>query len=86
MLSGFHTNIVSALEDLKSDEEFVDVTLSCEGKTLQVREGAEKTNICTILGPPNSRLLRKFAEKADVFGLPVEYLVCKLLFFFLILL
>jgi len=32
---GFHTNIVSALGDLKSDEEFVDVTLSCEGKTLQ---------------------------------------------------
>jgi len=32
---GFHNNIVSALEDLKTDEEFVDVTLSCDGKTLQ---------------------------------------------------
>ncbi|XP_023346068.1 broad-complex core protein isoforms 1/2/3/4/5 [Eurytemora carolleeae] len=32
---GFHSNILTALEDLKSDEEFVDVTLSCEGKTLQ---------------------------------------------------
>lgn len=32
---GFHSNIVSALEDLKSDEEFVDVTLSCDGRMLQ---------------------------------------------------
>ncbi len=27
---------MSALEGLKSDEEFVDVTLSCEGQTIQV--------------------------------------------------
>lgn len=33
---GFHSNIVNALEDLKSDETFVDVTLSCEGETIQV--------------------------------------------------
>lgn len=32
---GFHSNIVSALEDLKSDEAFVDVTLSCDGETIQ---------------------------------------------------
>ena len=35
-LVGFHSNIVSALEDLKSDESFVDVTLSCDGETIQV--------------------------------------------------
>ena len=34
--SGFHSNIVSALEDLKTDEAFVDVTLSCDGETIQV--------------------------------------------------
>ena len=34
---GFHSNIVSALDDLKSDESFVDVTLSCDGETIQVR-------------------------------------------------
>jgi len=32
---GFHSNIVTALEDLKTDEEFVDVTLSCDGRTIQ---------------------------------------------------
>merc|ERR1719187_2919000 len=32
---GFHSNIVTALEDLKTDEEFVDVTLSCDGQTIQ---------------------------------------------------
>jgi len=32
---GFHSNIVTALEDLKTDEAFVDVTLSCAGETLQ---------------------------------------------------
>merc|ERR1719187_810726 len=32
---GFHSNIVTALEDLKTDEEFVDVTLSCDGRMLQ---------------------------------------------------
>eukprot|EP00092_Neocalanus_flemingeri_P094534 GFUD01120223.1.p1 GENE.GFUD01120223.1~~GFUD01120223.1.p1 ORF type:complete len:487 (+),score=111.09 GFUD01120223.1:215-1675(+) len=32
---GFHSNIVSALEDLKTDEAFVDVTLSCDGETIQ---------------------------------------------------
>lgn len=32
---GFHSNIVNALEDLKSDEAFVDVTLSCSGETIQ---------------------------------------------------
>ena len=36
--SGFHSNIVTALEDLKTDEAFVDVTLSCDGETIQVRE------------------------------------------------
>ena len=35
-LSGFQSNIVSALEDLKNDESFVDVTLSCDGETIQV--------------------------------------------------
>ena len=35
--TGFHSNIVTALEDLKSDEAFVDVTLSCEGETIQAR-------------------------------------------------
>ena len=39
LLLGFHSNIVLALEDLKSDEEFVDVTLSCEGQTIQVWHG-----------------------------------------------
>lgn len=34
--SGFQSNIVSALEDLKNDESFVDVTLSCDGETIQV--------------------------------------------------
>ena len=34
--AGFHSNIVNALEDLKSDEAFVDVTLSCDGETIQV--------------------------------------------------
>ena len=38
IISGFHSNIVSALEDLKSDESFVDVTLSCEGEMIQVRQ------------------------------------------------
>ena len=33
---GFHSNIVSALEDLKTDEAFVDVSLSCDGHTIQV--------------------------------------------------
>lgn len=28
---------MTALEDLKSDESFVDVTLSCDGETIQVR-------------------------------------------------
>ena len=37
-ISGFHSNIVTALEDLKTDEAFVDVTLSCDGETIQVRE------------------------------------------------
>lgn len=32
---GFHSNIVSALEDLKTDEAFVDVSLSCDGHTIQ---------------------------------------------------
>lgn len=32
---GFQSNIVSALEDLKNDESFVDVTLSCDGETIQ---------------------------------------------------
>lgn len=32
---GFHSNIVTALEDLKTDEAFVDVTLSCSGETIQ---------------------------------------------------
>jgi len=32
---GFHSNIVTALEDLKTDEAFVDVTLSCDGETIQ---------------------------------------------------
>jgi hypothetical protein len=32
---GFHSNILTALEDLKTDEEFVDVTLSCDGRTIQ---------------------------------------------------
>ena len=36
LFSGFHSNIVNALEDLKSDEAFVDVTLSCDGETIQV--------------------------------------------------
>ena len=27
---------MSALDDLKSDESFVDVTLSCDGETIQV--------------------------------------------------
>ena len=37
IIAGFHSNIVTALEDLKTDEAFVDVTLSCAGETLQVR-------------------------------------------------
>ena len=36
LFQGFHSNIVNALEDFKSDETFVDVTLSCEGETIQV--------------------------------------------------
>jgi len=32
---GFHSNIINSLEDLKSVEDFVDVTLSCEGKTFK---------------------------------------------------
>lgn len=34
-LSIFQTNIVSALVNLKLDEDFVDVTLSCEGKSIK---------------------------------------------------
>ena len=36
VISGFQSNIVTALEDLKNDESFVDVTLSCDGETIQV--------------------------------------------------
>jgi hypothetical protein len=35
MLWIFQTNIVAALVNLKLDEDFVDVTLSCEGKSIK---------------------------------------------------
>ena len=34
----FQRNIVDALGNLKLDEDFVDVTLSCEGKTIKAHK------------------------------------------------
>ena len=34
----FQRNIIDALGNLKLDEDFVDVTLSCEGKTIKAHK------------------------------------------------
>ena len=36
--NNYQTNIVAALGNLKLDEEFVDVTLSCEGKSIKAHK------------------------------------------------
>ena len=36
--NNFQKNIVAALGNLKLDEDFVDVTLSCEGKTIKAHK------------------------------------------------
>jgi hypothetical protein len=36
--NNYQTNMVSALEGLKLEEDFVDVTLSCEGKTIKAHK------------------------------------------------
>ncbi len=36
--NNFQTNIVAALGNLKLDEDFVDVTLSCEGKSIKAHK------------------------------------------------
>lgn len=36
--NNFQTNIVSALCTLKCDEDFVDVTLSCEGRSIKAHK------------------------------------------------
>ena len=36
--NNFQNNIVAALGNLKLDEDFVDVTLSCEGKSIKAHK------------------------------------------------
>lgn len=36
--NNFQSNIVTALCNLKCDEDFVDVTLACEGKTIKAHK------------------------------------------------
>ena len=36
--NNFHTNITSAFESLRDDEDFVDITLACEGRQIKAHK------------------------------------------------
>ncbi|MCL4122270.1 UNVERIFIED_CONTAM: hypothetical protein GTU68_066258 [Idotea baltica] len=36
--NNFHTNITSAFESLRDDEDFVDITLACEGRQVKAHK------------------------------------------------
>lgn len=68
--NNFHTNITSAFESLRDDEDFVDITLACEGR--QIKAHKMVLSACS----PYFRSLLKVSTHLSLF------LLCEVQFYF----